>query len=82
MNLTIFAAGSRGDIQPCLVLGQALQQAGLNVRLAVPQNFSGFAQSYSLPVHPLRGEVEQIITGETGRKSLETGGGNPLQSIS
>lgn len=81
MNLTIFAAGSRGDIQPCLVLGQALQQAGLNVRLAVPQNFSGFAQSYGLPVHLLRGDVEQVMTSETGRKYMETGGGNPLQSI-
>lgn len=81
MNLTIFAAGSRGDIQPCLVLGQGLKHAGLNVRLAIPQNFSNFAQSYGLPVHPLRGDVEQIMTGETGRRYMETGGGNPLQSI-
>ncbi len=28
MKITVFAAGSRGDIQPCLSLSRGLQQAG------------------------------------------------------
>ena len=37
MKITIFAAGSRGDIQPCIALGRGLQQAGYQVSLAAPQ---------------------------------------------
>jgi UDP:flavonoid glycosyltransferase YjiC (YdhE family) len=81
MRITIFAAGSRGDIQPCLVLGKGLQQAGFQVRLAVPQNFLGWVQQHGLPCHPLRGDVQEIMAAETGRKFMETGGANPLQSI-
>lgn len=82
MRITIFAAGSQGDIQPCLVLGMGLQQAGFQALLAAPQNFADFVQGYGLPFHPLRGDVQQIMAGETGRKFMETGGSNPLRSIS
>ncbi len=82
MRITIFAAGSQGDIQPCLVLGRGLQQAGCQVLLAVPQNFAALVQAHGLAFHPLRGDVQQIMAGETGRKFMETGGGNPIRSIS
>jgi sterol 3beta-glucosyltransferase len=81
MRVTIFAAGSQGDIQPCLVLGKGLQQAGFQALLAAPQNFADFVQAHGLPFHPLRGDVQQIMAGETGRKFMETGGANPLRSI-
>ena len=41
MKLTVFAAGSRGDIQPCVALGKGLQQAGYRVALAAPEDFAG-----------------------------------------
>jgi UDP:flavonoid glycosyltransferase YjiC (YdhE family) len=81
MRITIFTAGSQGDIQPCLVLGKGLQQAGFEVLLAAPQNFAGFVQGHGLRFHPLRGDVQQIMAGETGRKFMERGGANPIQSI-
>jgi sterol 3beta-glucosyltransferase len=81
MRITIFGAGSQGDVQPCLRLGQGLQQAGLQVLLAAPENFAGLAQSVGVPFHPLRGDVQQIMAGETGQKYMESGGANPLQSI-
>jgi sterol 3beta-glucosyltransferase len=81
MRITIFAAGSQGDIQPCIRLGKGLQQAGLNVLLAAPQNFAGLAQSVGLPFHPLRGDVQKIMAGETGQKYMQSGGANPIQSI-
>jgi len=46
MKITIFAAGSRGDIQPCIVLGKGLQQAGYQVLLAAPGDFAGFVQQF------------------------------------
>jgi UDP:flavonoid glycosyltransferase YjiC (YdhE family) len=81
MHITLFTAGSRGDIQPCLVLGIGLQRAGFQVLLAAPQNFASWIQGYGLQFHPLRGDVQQIMAGETGRKFMETGGANPIQSI-
>ena len=81
MRITIFAAGSRGDIQPCIVLGSGLQRAGFNVLLAAPENFAGFVKAHGLCFHPLRGDVQQIMASETGRGFMEKGSANPLQSI-
>jgi len=81
MNITIFAAGSRGDIQPCVVLSRGLQQAGYRVRLAAPEDFADFIQQYGVDFYPLRGDVQQIMASDTGRKFMETGGANPLKSI-
>lgn len=81
MHITLFAAGSQGDIQPCIRLGKGLQQTGLDVLLAAPQNFAGLMQEAELPFHSLRGDVQQIMAGETGQKYMQSGGGNPIQSI-
>ncbi len=81
MRITIFTAGSRGDIQPCLVLGQGLQRAGHDVLLATPENFADFVQEYGLRFHPLRGDVQQIMASETGRDFMESGSSNPLKSM-
>ncbi len=81
MKITIFAAGSRGDIQPCIALARGLQQAGYTISLAAPENFAELARNYQVGFRPLRGDVQQIMASDTGRKFMETGGGNPLRSI-
>ncbi len=78
MKITIFAAGSRGDIQPCVVLGRGLQQAGYRVCLAAPEDFAGFIQQHGVGFCPLRGDIQQIMASDTGRKFMETGGANPI----
>jgi sterol 3beta-glucosyltransferase len=81
LKITIFAAGSRGDIQPCVVLGKGLQDAGYQVRLAAPENFAAFVQNHGVGFYPLRWDVQQIMASDTVRQFMETGGGNPLKSI-
>jgi UDP:flavonoid glycosyltransferase YjiC (YdhE family) len=81
MRITIFAAGSRGDIQPCVMLGKALQEAGFTIVLSAPKNFDEFIHEHSLCFYPLSGDVQQIMASETGRKFMESGSSNPLQSI-
>jgi sterol 3beta-glucosyltransferase len=81
MKITIFAAGSRGDIQPCIALSRGLQQAGYQVCLAAPESFAGFVQKHNVVFYPLRGDVQQIMASDTGRKFMETGGANPIKSI-
>lgn len=81
MKITIFAAGSRGDIQPCIALGRGLQESGYLVCLAAPEDFAGFIQKHAVGFYPLRGDVQKIMASETGRKFMETGGANPVKSI-
>ncbi|PWB74325.1 MAG: hypothetical protein C3F07_07925 [Anaerolineales bacterium] len=81
MRIVIFAAGSQGDIQPCLRLGKGLQQAGFQVLLAAPQNFANLIEAQGVPFHSLRGDVQKIMAGETGQAFMERGSANPLRSI-
>ena len=67
MKITIFAAGSQGDIQPCVVLAKGLQQAGYEVCLAAPENFAGFVEGHGVGFYPLRGNVQEIMASDTGR---------------
>ncbi len=81
MKITIFAAGSRGDIQPCIALARGLQRAGYQACLAAPADFADFVQQHDVDFFPLRGDVQQIMASDTGRKFMETGGANPIKSI-
>jgi len=81
MKVTIFAAGSRGDIQPCVALSKGLIQAGYRVVLAAPQDFASFVQAHDLDFYPLRGDVQSIMAGDVGREFMDTGGANPIRSI-
>jgi len=81
MNITIFAAGSRGDIQPCVVLARGLQKAGYRATLAAPEDFTDFVQGHGVDFYPLRGDVQKIMASDTGREFMEKGGGNPLKSV-
>lgn len=81
MKITVFAAGSRGDIQPCIALSRGLQQAGYSVLLAAPEDFADFAQQYAVQFSPLSGDVQQIMASDTGRTFMQSGGINPISSI-
>jgi len=82
MKITVFAAGSRGDIQPCLALSKNLLEAGYQVSLAAPEDFSTFVKKFGVDFCPLQGDVQQIMAGNTGKTFMEKGGANPIKSIS
>lgn len=81
MNLTVFAAGSLGDIQPFVALSRGLQQAGYSVCLAAPEDFADFIQQHDVSHYPLSGDVQQIMASDTAQKFMESGGANPIKSI-
>lgn len=81
IKIVVFAAGSQGDIQPCLRLGRELQQSGFKILLAAPQNFAALSRERGVPFQPLRGDVQEVMAGETGRKFMERSGANPILSI-
>lgn len=47
-NITILAWGSRGDVQPFVALGQALQASGYAVTICAGHDFEDFVQTYGL----------------------------------
>jgi UDP:flavonoid glycosyltransferase YjiC (YdhE family) len=64
MRITIMAAGSRGDIQPCVVLGRALQAAGYDVRLVIPASLGYLADSCGVDYHPISTNFTQLMRSD------------------
>ncbi len=76
MNITIIAFGSRGDIQPKVALGVALQAAGHRARLVAPERFAGFAAENGLDFAPLPGDIDAM-----SKALVEEGGTNLFKNI-
>src|ERR1700729_2648565 len=50
MRVVLAAYGSRGDVEPCAVVGRELRRRGHDARIAVPPNMVAFAESAGLDV--------------------------------
>ena len=50
MKVVLAAYGSRGDVEPCAVVGRELRRRGHDVRIAVPPNMVAFVESVGLDV--------------------------------
>src|SRR5512145_1723175 len=48
MKLIMITIGSRGEVEPCVTLGAALQDQGFEVVIATHPNFADFIRSYGL----------------------------------
>ena len=48
MKFALAAYGSRGDVEPCAVVGRELQRRGHDVRIAVPPNMVALVESVGL----------------------------------
>ena len=79
MLITFLAPGTRGDVQPYIALGIALQKRGLRVRVATFSIFETFVQQHGLEYFPLHGDIAQIASGELGRKAMRAD--NPLKLL-
>lgn len=72
-HLTILALGSRGDVLPCVVLGQGLQTAGFRVRIISFANFAPLAARYGLEFEPVPGDAQTLLAGSGGVALAESG---------
>ncbi len=48
MKFVLASWGSRGDVEPCVAVGRELLRRGHDVRMAVPPDLVGFAESAGL----------------------------------
>jgi sterol 3beta-glucosyltransferase len=76
MKITIAAIGSRGDIQPYIALGVALQKAGYEVTLSAPAMFRDLVAAYGLRHLPISVNPQQIMEHPSMQAASKSG--NPF----
>jgi UDP:flavonoid glycosyltransferase YjiC (YdhE family) len=79
-TVVIFAAGSRGDVQPCLALGRALSRQGDAVRLLASARYQQLITAAGLQFHSLPADPTEIIESPEGQELL-AGRRNPAAFI-
>src|SRR5689334_502865 len=78
-KITILALGSRGDVQPFVPLGPALQDAGHQVRVATFTAFAPFIQRAGLTFTALLGDAQALLRSATHGDQLF--GHSPITAI-
>lgn len=61
LNIVIQIVGSRGDVQPFLALGNALQKHGHRVRIATHGAFEDFVKASYLEFFPIGGDPAKLM---------------------
>ncbi|MEU0004283.1 glycosyltransferase [Streptomyces sp. NPDC006314] len=72
-TVVIFAAGSRGDVQPCLALGRRLHQQGDVVRVIASHRYRGLITAAGLEFHSLSLDPVEIVASPEGQELLAGG---------
>lgn len=75
MKIAICTIGSRGDIQPFLVLGDYLNQNGHEVIVSSAAMYESLAEDYNLTYQSFNGDYETIIDNKAIKKQI---GRNPI----
>ncbi len=79
MTITILAVGTRGDTEPYVALGVALQQIGYRIRLASFENYRAYVESYGLEFFPVKGDVTQVLNTSVAKHARNAD--NPLKVL-
>lgn len=77
-KILLVAVGSRGDVQPLIVLGKALKAVGYEVALLAGKNFEAWVTSHGLSFFPIKIDVEDMLNTEYGKAWAENGTKSPL----
>ncbi|MCE1252115.1 MAG: glycosyltransferase [Anaerolineae bacterium] len=72
-RITILAIGTRGDVQPAIAFGKALQARGHHVRLLASENFAPWIKSHGLEAAPSRVNIQEFMESEHGRIWVDHG---------
>lgn len=81
MRITSIAFGSRGDVQPALALGMALQSRGHQVRMVVGSDFVEDARKCGLEATAAAVDFQEMLKSELGRDMFESGNGATMLTL-
>ena len=73
MRITLLARGTRGDVQPMLVLGAELRRRGHDVILGAPPNLVEFATCAGFETYPIGPDSRVFLGSAEGRALLAAG---------
>ncbi|NWJ48815.1 MAG: glycosyltransferase family 1 protein [Chloroflexi bacterium] len=79
MLISILTTGTRGDTQPYIALGLALQKAGHQVRVAAFENYESFVKEHGLEFYPIKGDVSKVTTTDSSIAAMKAD--NPLKVL-
>lgn len=79
MKITILTAGTRGDTQPFIALGLALEKRGHHITLVGMQNYADFVSAYGLKFHPIEGDVTQAMGSKEAQFAMQSD--TPLKAL-
>ncbi len=71
MNITLFTLGTRGDVQPFAILGEALAKKGHHVTLSTAKNFRELVESHHIHFHPVDINSEDLLNSKEGRQIIQ-----------
>ncbi len=75
MKILLCSIGSRGDIQPILILGDYFSKHGHDVRVASANIYTEMAQNYAVDYHAFEGDYGSIVDDDEMKKMV---GKNPM----
>lgn len=81
MRIASIAFGTRGDVQPALALGRALQARGHQVRVVVSADFADDVRAAGLEATAAAVDVSRALTTRRGYDVIELGNGAGLLTL-
>lgn len=78
MRILLIGYGSRGDVQPLVVLGVGLKQAGYDVAIGAGVNFRDMVIDAGLGFEPFQTDIEALMNSEIGKAWANKSSGNSL----
>jgi len=72
MRITIITAGSRGDVQPFVALGQGLRRARHKVSVCTHASFEEFVTRYALEYHFMNDDMIRFLLSRQGHEVIES----------
>jgi UDP:flavonoid glycosyltransferase YjiC (YdhE family) len=79
-RVVLLAAGSRGDVQPCVALGRGLAARGRSVRVVGIGDYERLVIDAGLEFGRLPGNLSDLMTGDEVQRWL-AGGRNPVKFV-
>lgn len=73
MKVAILTYGTRGDVQPYVVIGHALAARGHDVRVAACNNLADLVEAAGLDCVSIPFDTQEFMSSEQGRKVLAAG---------
>jgi sterol 3beta-glucosyltransferase len=74
MRILLLSLGTRGDVQPFVALGKALQRAGHDVTVCASSSFAPWIEEHGLGYAHMNNDIIDLVSSDAGRKAMEGAG--------